>query len=96
MHGDPTWFSPRDLVIGQVVDRLLQGDEVNVQEEIANISNNQGGNPDDDGSTSRMEDVRSEGQTGAPGNNSFGNPLMGDPEDEGKGSREGGADGGRA
>ncbi|MCJ1268133.1 hypothetical protein MMC22_008019 [Lobaria immixta] len=95
-HGDPTWFSPRDLALGQFVDRLLQGDEVNVQEELANISNNQDGNPDDDDSTSRMEDVRSEGQAGAPGNSSAGNPLMGDPGDEGKGSREGGADGGRA
>lgn len=95
-HGDPTWFSPRDLALGRFVDRLLQGDEVNVQEEIASISNNQGGNPDDDDPTSRMEDVRSEGQAGAPGHNSAGSPLTGDPGDEGKGSRDGGADGGRA
>lgn len=95
-HGDQAWFSPRDLALGQLVDRLLQGDEVNVQDEMANVSNNQGGNPDDDDSTSPMEDVRSEGQAGASGNNSAGNPLMGDPGDEGRGSREGGADGGRA
>lgn len=96
VHGDPTWFSPRDLALGQFVDRLLQGDEVNVQEEMANISNHQGGNPDDDDSTSRMEDVRSQGQAGSPEYNSAGNPLVGDPGDEGKDSREGGADGGRA
>ena len=95
-HADPTWFSPRDLALGNFVDRLLQGDEVNVQEELANISDSQGGNPDDDGPTSRMEDVRSEEQAGAPENDPAGNPLSGGSGDEDKGSRDGGADGGRA
>lgn len=86
--GDPTWYSPRDLKLGQIVDRLLQGDEVNVQEEVANLSNEQGGNADEDGDfTSPMEDVRSEGQSGVPRD---------DSGDGGQGSRDGGADGGRA
>lgn len=85
--GDPTWFSPRDLKLGQIVDRLLQGDEVNIQEEVANLSNEQGGNADEDGDfTSQMEDVRSEGQSGVPRD---------DSGDGGQGSRDGGADGGR-
>lgn len=87
-NGDPTWYSPRDLKLGQIVDRLLQGDEVNVQEEVANLSNEQGGNADEDGDfTSPMEDVRSEGQSGVPRD---------DSGDGGQGSRDGGADGGRA
>lgn len=86
-NGDPTWFSPRDLKLGQIVDRLLQGDEVNIQEEVANLSHEQGGNADEDGDlTSHMEDVRSEGQSGVP---------RGDSGDGGQGSRDGGADGGR-
>lgn len=87
-QGDPTWFSPRDLKLGQIVDRLLQGDEVNVQEEVANLSNEQGGNADEDGDfTSQMEDVRSEEQSGVPRD---------DSGDGGQGSRDSGADGGRA
>ena len=87
-QGDPTWFSPRDLKLGQIVDRLLQGDEVNVQEEVANLSNEQGGNADDDGDfTSQMEDVRSEGQSGSPRD---------DSRDGSQGSRDGGVGGGRA
>lgn len=97
IQGDPAWFSPRDLKLGQIVDRLLQGDEVNIAEEVANIATNHGGNADDDDDpTSRMEDVRSNGQSVPPGNIANGDPFMGDPGEEGQGSREGGADGGRA
>lgn len=86
--GDPSWYSPRDLKLGQIVDRLLQGDEVNVQEEVASLSNEQGGNADEDGDfTSQMEDVRSEGQSGVPRD---------DSGDGDQGSRDVGADGGRA
>lgn len=64
---------------------------------MANISNEQGGDgDDDDDSTSRMEDVKSERQPGASENLSSGDPFIGDPAVEGQGSREGGADGGRA
>ena len=89
---DPAWFSPRDLKIGWVVDRLLQGDEINVRDEIANISNDQGGNGGDE----EMEDARPEGQGDIQENIGNGDPFMGNPENEGGGSREGGADGGRA
>lgn len=92
-QGDPAWFSPRDLKLGQIVDRLLQGDNVNVQEEVANIPSEQGGNPDeDDDSTSRMEDVRSEGQGGVPGSNPTGDAHTSGSGNGGQGSGDGGTD----
>ena len=92
LHGDRAWFSPRDTKIGQMVDRLLQGDEVNVQEEYANLSNDNGGERDDEA----MEDAGSASHGDIQGNIGSGDPFMGDPGNEGGESREGGADGGRA
>lgn len=91
-QGDRAWFSPRDKKIGQIVDRLLQGDEVNVQEEYANISNDHGGDGDD----GAMEDAGPASHGDVQGNIGSGDPFMGDPGNEGEESREGGADGGRA
>ena len=92
-QGDPAWFSPRDLKLGTIVDRLLQGEEINVSEEVADIpSDPQGGS----GGDADMEDVLPEGSGDIQGNIGSGDPFMGNPEDEGSGSREGGADGGRA
>lgn len=91
-RGDPSWFSPRDLKIGYIVDRLLQGDELNPREEMANLSNDGGG----DGGDETMEDAAPEGHGDIQGNIGSGDPFMGNPENEGEESREGGADGGRA
>jgi 26S proteasome regulatory subunit N13 len=94
-NGDSNWFSTRDLAIGQIVDRLLNGEEVDVQTELA-IAASQG---DDEDET--MEDVEGtdhssnrnrHGSTGGAGAGATG----GDIREEGSGSREGGADGGRA
>ncbi|KAF2708802.1 hypothetical protein K504DRAFT_407953 [Pleomassaria siparia CBS 279.74] len=93
--GDPSWFSERDLKIGQVVDVLLSGEEVDVQAELAGVQGN-GGDEDE-----TMEDVEGtdhsanrnrHGSTGGAGAGATG----GDIREEGSGSREGGADGGRA
>ena len=97
-QGDPGWFSPRDLKLGQIVDQLLQGEEVDVQQEIASVPSGQGG-PDGDGDEP-MEDVEGTG-TGAEhhrgGSGGAGaGATGGDIREEGEGSREGGADGGRA
>ena len=92
LQGDRAWFSPRDQKIGQMVDRILQGDEVNVREEYANTSNEHGGNGDDEA----MEDAGSAGHGDIQGNIGSGDPFMGDPGNEGEQSRGGGADGGRA
>ena len=92
VQGDPAWFSTRDLKLGEIVDRLLQGDEVDVREEVANASNDQGGNGGDE----EMEDARPEGHGDIQGNIGSGDPFMGNAGAEGEESREGGADGGRA
>lgn len=94
--GDPSWFSQRDLAIGQIVDRLLSGEEdIDVQAELAAAASR----GDDEDET--MEDVEGtdqstnrnrHGSTGGAGAGATG----GDIREEGEGSREGGADGGRA
>ena len=91
--GDASWFSPRDLAIGQIVDRLLNGEEVDVQTELAVAASQ---NPDED---EMMEDADEQsasrnrhGSTGGAGAGATG----GDIREEGEESREGGADGGRA
>ncbi|KAF1838114.1 hypothetical protein BDW02DRAFT_489883 [Decorospora gaudefroyi] len=92
-----SWFSDRDFKIGQVVDLLLTGEEIDVQAELAQVSNTSGGNDEDE----TMEDVEGvdhsssrnrHGSTGGAGAGATG----GDVREEGEGSREGGADGGRA
>ncbi|PQE25772.1 hypothetical protein CJF30_00000501 [Rutstroemia sp. NJR-2017a BBW] len=96
-NGDPSWFSPRDLKIGQIVDTLLQGEEVNVEEEIAQVRGADGGDDDQD---ETMEDVEGHGEpsehhrggSGGAGPGATG----GDVREEGAGAREAGADGGRA
>ncbi|CZT48185.1 related to oocyte membrane protein [Rhynchosporium secalis] len=95
-NGDGSWFSPRDLKIGQIVDTLLQGDEVDVSEEISQVQGGNDGNDDDE----TMEDVQGHsdqadhhrGGSGGAGADATG----GDVREEGSSAREGGADGGRA
>lgn len=89
--GDPSWFSERDLRLGTIVDKLLQGDEVNVENEMASVSNDENG-----GGDTEMEDVRAEGSEDIHGNLGGGATGMGNQENEGSESRDGGADGGRA
>jgi 26S proteasome regulatory subunit N13 len=95
-RGDPSWFSERDLKIGQIVDLLLNGEEIDVHGELANIQDPAAGDEDE-----TMEDVEGadhttsrnrHGSTGGAGADATG----GDIREEGSGSREGGADGGRA
>jgi 26S proteasome regulatory subunit N13 len=93
--GDASWFSPRDLKIGQIVDTLLQGEEVNVSDEMAQAQNETGDGDDDEA----MEDVEGEGDSehhrGGSGGAGPG-ATGGDIREEGSQAREGGADGGRA
>ena len=98
-RGDPSWFSPRDAKLGEIVNTLLQGEEVDVEEEIANLPRGSGGSGGDDDET--MEDV--EGTDHDPNHNHGGSmggagpdATGGDVREEGQESREGGADGGRA
>lgn len=95
-NGDASWFSPRDLKIGQIVDTLLQGEEVDVSTEIAQVRDSDGGDDDDE----PMEDVEG---TGGPHEHHRGgsggagaDATGGDIREEGSQARDGGADGGRA
>ncbi|EMD01094.1 hypothetical protein BAUCODRAFT_45689, partial [Baudoinia panamericana UAMH 10762] len=90
-------FSERDQRIGQLVDALLQGEEVDVEAEVREARNGGGGGSGPNGDADAMDvddgGVRlDEQETGEAGQNATG----GDPRDEGEASREGGADGGRA
>ncbi|KAH7116078.1 proteasome complex subunit Rpn13 ubiquitin receptor-domain-containing protein, partial [Dendryphion nanum] len=98
--GDPSWFSERDLKVGQIIDLLLNGEEVDVLAELAGISSRNAPSGDDD-EDETMEDVEGtnhssnrnrHGSTGGAGPGATG----GDIREEGSGPREGGADGGRA
>lgn len=94
--GDPAWFSTRDLKLGQIVNTLLQGEDVNVEETMANLPGDQGGPGGDEDET--MEDVPERGpehHRGGSGGAGAG-ATGGDIREEGQESREGGADGGRA
>lgn len=96
-RGDASWFSERDLKIGQIVDLLLNGEEIDLQGELAGVHNPPQGDDEDE----TMEDVEGtdhstnrnrHGSTGGAGPDATG----GDIREEGEESREGGADGGRA
>lgn len=93
--GNASYFSPRDLKIGQIVDTLLQGEEVNVNAELASINNSRPSRPDDD--DEMMEDIEGPGDSSQGGAGGAGpGATGGDVREEGEGSREGGADGARA
>ncbi len=97
-NGDAGWFSPRDRKIGDIVHRLLQGEEVNVARELAAVRNVDDRRDDDDDEP--MEDV--EGTRGPHSHRGSGSggagpdATGGDVREEGEESREGGADGARA
>ena len=57
-QGDPSWFSPRDLKLGDIVDRLLQGEVLNARDEFATLQHEDGGNQ---GGDTEMADADHEG-----------------------------------
>ncbi|KAI2629740.1 proteasome complex subunit Rpn13 ubiquitin receptor-domain-containing protein [Hypoxylon sp. NC1633] len=97
--GNPSWFSPRDLKIGDIVDKLLQGEEVDVARELASINNSDNDDRPGDDNDEPMEDVEGHGDSSDPHGGSGGagaDATGGDVREEGEGAREGGADGARA
>ncbi|KAK0392603.1 hypothetical protein NLU13_2098 [Sarocladium strictum] len=95
--GDPSWFSPRDLKIGEIVHNILQGEEVNVKQELERVGGANSRRDDDDDAT--MEDVegRRDHHNHPRGSGGAGpDATGGDVREEGEESREGGADGARA
>lgn len=97
-NGDPSWLSPRDKKIGDIVNRLLQGEEVNVTRELSSVRNTDD-RPDDDGDDV-MEDAEAQrdprDHRGSGSGGAGPDATGGDVREEGEGSREGGADGARA
>ena len=83
--------------MGQIVDLLLSGEEVDVEREVEEIrqgsgrGSGDGGEGGGDGGEEDLMDLDRQ-ETGGAGQDATG----GDPRDEGEASREGGADGGRA
>lgn len=61
-NGDLTLFSARDMRLGEIVDLLLKGEDVDVEHEIANLPHQPFGGDNDE----IMENVES---TGSPTNN---------------------------
>lgn len=92
--GNLSWFSPRDKKTGDIINQFLNGEDVDVDQELDQVRQSRGDDDDDD----MMEDVpepeheRRGSRTGGAGADATG----GDPNVEGQASREGGADGGRA
>ena len=91
-QGDASAFSVRDLKIGSVVNSLLQGEEINVQDELSGVVTDR----DADSGDTEMEDARPEGGDDIHGNLGGGPIGEGNQETEGSGSRDAGGDGGRA
>jgi 26S proteasome regulatory subunit N13 len=95
---DPSWFSARDLKLGEIVNSILYGDQVNVEAEMASVAHADTRRDGDDDDA--MEDV--EGTNQDPSHHRGGSggagpgATGGDIREEGEQSREGGADGGRA
>ena len=90
-EGDADWFSQRDQRLGQIVDQLLAGEEVDVEQEVAEIRQGREGGASGGGEGDDLMDL-DRTETGGAGADATG----GDAREEGEQSREGGADGGRA
>ncbi|OXV09466.1 hypothetical protein Egran_02777 [Elaphomyces granulatus] len=107
--GDPNWFSARDRRLGSIVNSLLQGEDVNVEREIASLGRDQGGRGGD-GNRESGSPPRDPGDTGMDpprGNYTYTSsnswwrrgrgdgydPTEGDAAEEGEESRKNDADG---
>ena len=97
-NGDASWFSPRDRKIGDIVHRLLQGEEVNVSGELAAVRNthHRRDDEDDEAMDDADEQRGSRNQRGSVSGGAGPDATGGDVREEGEESREGGADGARA
>ncbi|KAI0817462.1 proteasome complex subunit Rpn13 ubiquitin receptor-domain-containing protein [Xylaria sp. FL0064] len=92
---DPSYLSPRDRKIGEIVDTMLQGEQVDVVAELRQIQEHRPGDNDD----ATMEDVEGHGSSNEPRGGAGGagpDATGGDVREEGEDAREGGADGARA
>ncbi|KAL4917643.1 proteasome complex subunit Rpn13 ubiquitin receptor-domain-containing protein, partial [Aspergillus aurantiobrunneus] len=97
VEADPTFWSARDLKVGWIVNKLLQGEDIDVEHEVATIPRGPS-NGDDDETMEDVEGVDHDPSHGHGGSGGGAGPdaTGGDVREEGQESREGGADGGRA
>lgn len=93
-EGDQDWFSSRDQRLGQIVDSLLSGEDVDVAGEVADLRQSGSGGDSGGAGGGAGEDLMDldRQETGGAGADATG----GDIREEGEESRDGGADGGRA
>lgn len=99
-EGVASWFSQRDQDIGDIVQKLLSGEEDDVESRVAALRHTDGGDGDADDDDA-MEDVQGPDAAASEhhrqGSGGAGQGATGgDPRDEGEESRRGGEDGGRA
>lgn len=94
-EGKANWFSSRDKRLGDIINQLLSGEDVDVESEVRTLRHDGGADDDDD---DVMEDAQSpdHGRRGSSTGGAGADATGGDPSEEGRASREGGADGGRA
>lgn len=96
-QSDPSHFSARDKRLGDIVNQLLQGEEIDVDSEVAALRNVRGPHDTSDDAMDDVQDTdhaneelrRGDGDGGA-------GSAGGAAPDQGEESREGGANGGRA
>ncbi|KAF4546856.1 26S proteasome regulatory subunit RPN13-like protein [Elsinoe fawcettii] len=99
-EGNPSWFSNKDLLLGRIVNKILEGDETEWRRLFAELR--RGGDGGSGSGPSRDDDVMEDVQgddndltrqgSGGAGADATG----GDPREEGEDSRRGGGDGARA
>lgn len=92
--GTPSWFSSRDQKIGEVINELLSGEEVDVEGRLGSASTGGGGSGEE--ADDAMQDVQESGAGTGGGGGAGQDATGGDPRQEGEESRRGGEDGGRA
>ncbi|OQN98860.1 hypothetical protein B0A48_15206 [Cryoendolithus antarcticus] len=97
-EGTPSWFSQRDQRLGQIVNSILQGEELDMEAEVADLRNGGGGGgADGDGDDEMDVDEHPPEHGRHPSTGGAGQGATGaDPREEGSASREGGGDGARA
>lgn len=97
-EGNANWFSIRDKRLGEIINQLLSGEEVDVETEVENLRQHPGDDGAGDDDDDIMEDVQGpdHGRRGSSTGGAGADATGGDPNVEGQASREGGADGGRA
>lgn len=101
-EGNPSYFSKKDLLVGQIVHKILAGDETEWRRDLASLRRGGGEGGGDAGGPSHDDDAMEDVQGGEPDLQRHGSggagpdATGGDPREEGEDSRRGGGDGGRA